>query len=353
MIYKTDEIHMPMKNQLTEAGTAPYIPAANTTGLPFMSVVSPIYKAEVILPVLVERLIRSLSLITDNFEIILVCDGSPDNSWAVMTKLAEQHSCLIVVKLSRNFGQHYAMTAGLDLARGEWTVVMDCDLQDQPEEIHRLLEKANEGFDIVVARRIERKHKLWKRITSNLFAKLFNLMSGLHLDSSVGSFRIMKRTVVEGLCNMRETHRLFGGLVEWLGFDTASIDVQHSERFEGQSSYNLVRLFVMAMDGMISFSNRPLYISIALGTILSIASGMYGLSLLLKYSFGGISSISGWLSTILAVTFLGGIILLNQGILGLYLGRLYSQSKSRPLYVISKIIQTKQNTKLSGEGQPI
>lgn len=306
---------------------------------PLISVVSPVYKAEKILPALCQRLEASLSAITRDYEVILVCDGSPDGSWAVMQRLVQQYSRLTVVNLSRNFGQHYAMTAGLDLSRGEWTVVMDCDLQDSPEEIARLLAMALEGHDIVVARRLNRQHKWWKRKTSELYFKVFSLLSGFKLDGSVGSFRIMSRPVVDGLCSMRESYRMFAGLVEWLGFRTGYLDVQHAARFEGESSYNLSRLIKMALDGMISFSNRPLYISIGAGLLLSAASSLYGSFLLVRYLMNpGANVVEGWLSTVTLTTFIGGLILLNQGVLGIYLGRLYNQAKGRPLYVVDKVL---------------
>jgi dolichol-phosphate mannosyltransferase len=305
---------------------------------PYISVVSPVYMAERILPALCERLTQTLEEMGRSYEIILVCDGSPDGSWSVMERLAEEYPRLIVVNLSRNFGQHYALTAGMDLASGEWTVVMDCDLQDRPEEIPRLLERAQEGYDIVIARRLQRQHKWWKRVTSRLFFKVFNALSGYEVDGTVGSFRIMRRPVMDGLRSMRESYRMFAGLVEWLGFKTAYLDVRHAPRYEGVSSYNLIRLARMALDGMISFSNRPLYISIAIGMIISLASGLYGSFLLFRAFVAGTETLPGWLSTITATSFIGGIILLNQGVLGIYLGRMYNQTKGRPLYVIDRIV---------------
>jgi glycosyltransferase involved in cell wall biosynthesis len=311
----------------------------NASDIPLISVVSPVYKAEHILPALCQRLTTVLQEMTDRYEIILVCDGSPDSSWSVMQNLVQEYPNLTVVNLSRNFGQHYAMTAGMDLARGTWTVVMDCDLQDSPEDIPRLFAKLDEGYDTVVARRIKRKHKWWKRITSRLFFKVFSLLSGFKLDGSVGSFRIMSRGVVDAYCSMRETYRMFAGLIEWVGFRTGFIDVQHAERYEGESSYNLARLIRMAMDGMISFTNRPLYISITLGLGLSVLSAVYGSYLIFTYLLNSHSyGVPGWLSTITVSVFLGGLILLNQGILGIYLGRLYNQAKGRPIYIIDKVL---------------
>lgn len=312
---------------------------AREPSVPLLSVVIPVYGAERILPALCERLTAALEGITTEHETILVCDGSPDRSWDVMEKLVHQYPKLVVVKLSRNFGQHYALTAGLDMARGAWTVVMDCDLQDRPEEIAALLNMAQEGYDIVVARRLNRQHKWWKRTTSRLYFKVFSLLSGFKLDGSVGSFRIMSRPVVDGLCSMRESYRMFAGLVEWLGFRTGYLDVQHAARYEGESSYNLARLIKMALDGMISFSNRPLYISIGAGLALSIVSSLYGTYLIVRYLLDpGANTVAGWLSTVTLTTFIGGLILLNQGVLGIYLGRLYNQAKGRPLYVVDKVM---------------
>jgi dolichol-phosphate mannosyltransferase len=306
---------------------------------PLISVVSPVYGAARILPALCDRLTATLSAMTEHYEIVLVCDGSPDDSWRVMQELVQRVPNLVIVNLSRNFGQHYATTAGMDLARGEWTVVMDCDLQDPPEEIPRLLAHAQAGHDIVLARRMNRQHRWTKRLSSALFHKVFGLLSGVKLDPSVGSFRIMSRGVVDGFCSMRESYRMFAGLIEWLGFRTGYVDVQHAARFEGESSYNLRRLLKMALDGMISFSNRPLYISVGLGIGLSALSALYGLYLVLRWigdpaTFG----VPGWLSTVTVTVFLGGLVLLNQGVLGIYLGRLYNQAKGRPLYVIDKVV---------------
>ena len=312
--------------------------AADDAVRPFISVVSPVYMAEKILPELCERLRAVLSELCDDYEIVLVCDGSPDDSWKVMEALVEEYPELVAVRLSRNFGQHYALTAGMDIANGVWTVVMDCDLQDRPEEIPRLLAKAREGYDIVVARRMHRKHSWWKRATSGLFFRVFSWLSGFRLDGSVGSFRIMSRSVMDGFCNMRESYRMFAGLIEWLGFETTHIDVEHAERHSGESTYNMRRLVAMALDGMISFSNRPLHLSILAGMLLSLAAGLYGAVLIFQALVLNTATAAGWLSTMVATAFLGGLILLNQGILGIYLGRLYNQAKGRPLYVVDRVL---------------
>ena len=305
---------------------------------PFISVVIPVYQAAQILPALCERLESALSKICDNFEVVMVEDRSRDDSWTVLERMATEYSWLTAVRLSRNFGQAYATTAGLDMVRGEWTVVMDCDLQDQPEEISALLAKANEGYDIVAARRHERKDKASKKFGSWLFWKVFSVLSGHKTDNKIGSFRIMHNRVVTEFCTMREQARIFGGLIDWLGFERTTINVAHASREEGKSSYSLRKLIRMALDGILSFSNRPLYASVVVGGVIAFVAGSYGAFYLGRYLVFGVSTQSGWLSTVLLISFLGGLILLNQGILGLYLARVYDHAKARPLYVVDRIV---------------
>jgi dolichol-phosphate mannosyltransferase len=275
------------------------------------------------------------------YEIILVDDRSPDRGWSVMRELAKTYPDITMVRLSRNFGQHYAITAGLDLATGEWTVLMDCDLQDQPEEIPRLLAAALDGgYDIVLARRLERRDTSNKRLSSRLFYWLFNVLSGYSLDPAVGSFRIMRSTVVEAYGKMRETARLSGAMIEWLGFETGYCDVKHASRYEGTSSYDFRRLMRLAIDGMISFSNRPLTFSIAIGLIMACVAVGFGIFLLTRYMLHPQIGVPGWLSTVTLTTFIGGLVLLNLGILGIYIGRIYDQAKARPLYVVDRIIRS-------------
>lgn len=306
----------------------------------FLSIVVPVYRGEKILPELIRRLRPVLENFRQPCEIILVDDRSPDSSWLVIQNLASQHSFVAGVRLSRNFGQHYALTAGLDLARGEWVVLMDCDLQDPPEEIPRLLQMANKGHDIVLARRIDNPDRNLSRVGSAIFYRLFNLLSGYNIDSSVGSFRIMRRHVVDAYCQMRESARLFGGMIQWLGFDVGYLDVKRDARFEGATSYTLRKRFQLALHGIVSFSNRPLYASISVGVGMAFLAGLYGLFLIARYFLHPYNGVPGWLSTFTAVVFIGGLILMNLGIIGVYLGRVYNQTKGRPLYVVDKTVGT-------------
>lgn len=312
--------------------------SSRPSSTPFLSVVIPVYEAEGTLVALCERLEASIETIGRDCEIILVDDRSTDGSWSTIQKLATEYGNIIAIRLSRNFGQHYAIAAGLDAASGTWTIVMDCDLQDLPEEIPTLIEKAECGFDIVLARRSARKSPLFKRLTSKWFYKMFSVMSGYRMDPTVGTFRIMRRPVVVALTSMPETYRLFGGLVQWTGFETGYVDVEHGARHSGKSTYGWKKLLKLALDGIVAFSNRPLYFSVGLGLLMSILSAAYGTSLIVNYLINPRVGIPGWLSTITISSFVGGLILLNLGIVGIYVGRIYNQTKRRPLYIVDMII---------------
>ncbi len=299
----------------------------------YLSVVIPVYKAEECLYELYHRLKSSLEKISEDFEIILVEDCGGDRSWEIILELAYKDSRVKGIQFSRNFGQHYGITAGLDHCNGDWVVVMDCDLQDAPEEIPRLYAKAQEGYDVVLARRGKRKDRWLKRFSSWLFYKTFNYLAELKYDAEVGNFRIMSRKVVDSFLLMREQLRFFGGLVDWMGFPTASINVSHQERFAGTSSYTFRKLKKLATNTIIAYSDKPLRLSIKLGFLISFIAFLAGIYLFLKALIYG-SVVTGWSSLIVSLYFLGGIIISILGILGIYLGKTFDETKKRPLYLI-------------------
>ncbi len=301
--------------------------------MPHISVVVPVYKAENCLQELYARLKDALEVISSDFEIVLVEDCGGDRSWEIIVELAHLDPRVKGLQFSRNFGQHYGITAGLDYCDGDWVVVMDCDLQDRPEEIPRLYAKAQEGFDVVLARRGKRKDPPLKRLTSWLFYKVFNYLADLNYDAEVGNFRIVSRRAVESFCQMREQLRFFGGLIDWMGFPTASIDVLHEERFAGRSTYTFRKLWKLASETIIAYSDKPLRISIQLGFIISFLAFIFGLVILLKALIYG-TSVMGWSSLFVSLYFLGGIIISILGILGVYLGKAFDETKKRPLYLI-------------------
>ena len=227
-----------------------------------ISIVSPEYKGEKMVAELVRRIVESVSTITDEFEIILVNDASPDNTWAEIEKECVADSRVKGIDLSRNFGQHYAITAGLHYAKGEWVVVMDCDLQDRPEENPNLYKKAMEGWDIVYARRVNKKFGFWKKMSSKLYHGVLDWLSGSKTDSTIGNFGIYSKSVIREFNDMRETARSFGSLIRYLGFDVATVDVNHDLRLEGKSSYSLSKLLKLTLDIMVSNTNKPLKMAV-------------------------------------------------------------------------------------------
>jgi glycosyltransferase involved in cell wall biosynthesis len=261
------------------------------------------------------------------------CGG--DRSWEIIERLTAADARVRGVQFSRNFGQHYGITAGLDFCQGDWAVVMDCDLQDRPEEIPRLYAKAMEGYDIVLARRGARQDGMLKRISSGLFYRLFSYLADIEYDGEVGNFRIMSRKVVNSFQQMREQLRFFGGLVQWLGFPTASITVEHAERFDGQSSYTFAKLWKLASETIIAYSDKPLRIGVRFGFGMAGLAFSYGLYILLHALIYG-SPIPGWNSLIVSLYFIGGIIIAMLGIIGIYLGKTFDESKKRPLYIVRR-----------------
>lgn len=301
-----------------------------------ISVVIPVYGCASALPELHRRLVSSLERITANFEIILVNDASPDDSWENIEKIADLDHRVTGLNLSRNFGQHYAITAGLDHSKGEWVVVMDCDLQDQPEEIEKLYKKAQEGFDIVLGRRTLRHDSFFKKLTSKVFYKVFSYLTETKQDGTVANFGIYHRKVIAALLSMRENLRFFPTMVQWVGFKSVAIDIEHSSRAEGKSSYSLKKLLQLAFNVMIAFSDKPLRLTVRAGFLISFFSFIYAIYIVIR-ALMGIRGIQGWSSLFVSIWFLSGLIIFVLGILGTYLGKAFDEVKKRPIYIVSEI----------------
>lgn len=302
----------------------------------FISVVTPVYKAEGCVSELCRRLKTSLSLITDAFEIIMVEDASPDGSWEKVQKEVEADKRCKGVRLSRNFGQHFALTAGLDMAEGEWVVVMDCDLQDPPEEIGKLYKTVCDGgFDVVFGRRVLRKDKFTKRMSSKCFYAVYNYLTESKFDNTVANFSISNRKVINAFRRMREHNRMFPLFVKWLGFNIGYVDLVHAPRFEGKTSYSFVKLIRLSLDSIISQSNKPLSLVIGLGSVLSGTSFILLGYFIFRFFVYGIP-VAGWTTLVASIWFLGGVILATLGVLGLYIGKIFNEVKNRPLYVIAQ-----------------
>jgi polyisoprenyl-phosphate glycosyltransferase len=289
---------------------------------------------------LYERLCQTISPISGNFEIIFINDDSPDASWRTINQIAELDSRVIGLNLSRNFGQHNAITAGLDWANGKWIVVMDCDLQDVPEEILKLYTKAQEGYDIVLGRRYNRQDSYLKKMQSILFFKVFNYLSGSDINHEIANFCIISNVVVKEFRKMNEQNRNFPLFLKWLGFKTTDIQIQHAKRNKGGSSYTIKKLLKLAIDTIVSHSNKPLRFSIFIGFSTSILSFIYGLYLFVRYFFYSIP-VEGWTSLMVSLYFISGMIFANLGIIGLYIGKVFDETKQKPIYIVKETTHLK------------
>jgi len=302
-----------------------------------ISVVVPAYKCEKCVEELYSRLIAVLEKITGSFEIIFVNDASPENDWEIISAICKKDERVRGINFSKNFGQHRAITAGIDFANGDWVVVMDCDLQDEPEEIEKLFSKAIEGYDIVLARRSSRKDNIIRKKFSRMFAKVFMYFTETNVDDTVANFGIYSKKVIESYRELNEQNRNFTLLIQWLGFSPVYVNVEHSKRLKGKSSYTYKKLFNLALDSIISQSNKPLRISIKFGFVMSLISLIYGLFLVIRHYAINIY-VQGWTSLMVSLFFLSGLLLANMGLLGLYIGKIFDEAKNRPIYIISELI---------------
>jgi dolichol-phosphate mannosyltransferase len=302
-----------------------------------ISIISPVYQAENTIEELVNRISDTVKNFTLKFEIILVEDGSRDKSWEKIQKICLKNTFVKGIKLSRNFGQHYAITAGLESSRGKWIVVMDCDLQDVPEEITNLYNKAQEGYYIVHARRRERRDSFIKKLNSRLFYRLFSYLTDTKQDSGAANFGIYHEKVIKEVIAMGDYYRVFPILVQWVGFKRTYLDTQHDSRKDGRSNYTFFKLISLASNMIISFSDKPLRLCLRFGIITSILSFAVGIAYLCLYSIGYIKVV-GYTSIILLTSFNLGITTSFIGIIGLYIGKISIQVKNRQRFIIEEEI---------------
>lgn len=302
-----------------------------------LSIVSPIYKGEKMLSELIRRISDSVVSITDSYEIILVNDCSPDNSWDRIREECKDDRHIVGINLSRNFGQHYAITAGLSVSQGKWIVVLDCDLQDQPEEIPKLYRKAQEGYDTVFAMRTVRKDTKIKKLQSALFHSTYSYMTGINYDKSVGNFGIFNRKVINAVLSMGDSIKSFGPMVDWVGYKKTYVPVEHASRLEGKSSFNFIKLIRQASDGIIGFSNKPLYMVLQIGFFISFSAFAIAIFYLFRYLKGGVT-VDGFTTIVISLWLLGGIIIGVIGIVGIYIAKIFDRVKQRPSFIISEKI---------------
>ena len=301
----------------------------------------PAFNEEDVLPEFHRRLSAALSPLECNYEILYVNDGSSDNTLDVM-KGFEDHQ-VSILDLSRNFGKEIALTAGLDHADADAVIVIDADLQDPPELIPQLIEKWQEGFDVVYAKRTARDGEtIIKKATAKLFYRFIQGISRVKIPSDTGDYRLLSRRAVESLRQLRETHRFMKGLFAWIGYPQVAVEYRRDPRFAGDTKWNYWQLWNFALEGITSFTINPLKISTYLGLFTAVGSFIYALFVIYKtLAFG--EPVRGYPSLMVVILFLGGVQLISLGVIGEYLGRMFNETKQRPLYLINSFSKSPAN----------
>lgn len=300
------------------------------------SLVLPVFNEEAVLPLLLHRLDRLVASLDARAEIIFVDDGSHDTSAIILEALAKEKPHVRFLKLSRNFGQQYAATAGMDAASGDAVILMDADLQDPPEIVHEMIARWREGYEIVYARRRTRDGEgFFKKLTSKLFYRLLGKISDVDIPRDVGDFRLIDRKVLEAFREMPERDRFVRGMFAWLGFKHCEVAFDRSARAAGKTKYPFWKMVQFAVNGVVSFSDAPLKLAIWVGAGVCVFAAGYGMYAIYRSMLAD-NVVSGWASTVVIVSLLCGINMLLTGMIGVYVGRIHAEVKRRPLYVVSK-----------------
>lgn len=300
-----------------------------------ISVIVPVYNEDKVLAEFYHRLKDVLAGLEIGHEILFVDDGSTDTTPAIIERLRASDSHIALIELSRNFGKELAMTAGLDHARGDAAVIIDADLQDPPELIPRLLEKWQEGYDVVYATRQGRRgESLLKRLTAFLFYRVMRRAGTLRMPIDTGDYRVLSRRAVDALCRLREQRRFMKGLFAWIGYRQTGVPYDREPRYSGASKWGYWRLWNFALEGITSFTTAPLHFATYLGFVTALFAFLYGIYVVIKTLLFG-DPVVGYPSLMTVILFFGGIQLMGLGIIGEYLGRLFDESKQRPLYLVS------------------
>jgi polyisoprenyl-phosphate glycosyltransferase len=307
-----------------------------------ISVVSPVFKAEKIVDQLCERLVKNLEPITSNFEIILIEDGSKDNSWNKIVENTKNDKRIKGVKLSRNFGQQNAIFCGLKQTSGKWVIVMDCDLQDNPDQIINLYNKAICGYEIVFVKRKNRKDKFWKKTFAKLFYLIFNVISGESIDGTIANYGIYSKKVIKSINSIEEPFSIFSVTTKSIGFKKTSINVEHNKSLDGKSTYSILQLINFAFDYALTYTQRPLKIALTIGFSITLFS-LIALTYYLTSYLNGTIKQPGFTTIVLSIWFLSGLIIFIMGIVGLYVGKTFENTKNKQKFIIDKKINLSNN----------
>lgn len=301
---------------------------------PIISIICPAYNESDGIGIFLEHLVPVMDRLNQTYEIVFVNDGSRDNTLEVLLQAKKRYNNIRILNLSRNFGKEAALTAGLEHAKGEAVVAIDTDLQHPPQIIEQFVKKWQEGYDVVVGKRLSRtgEHPL-KKVAAKLFYTLHNKISDIEIPADIGDFRLMSRKVVDALKQLPENQRFMKGIFAWVGFKTAIVEYYQEERVAGESSFNGWKLWNFALDGITSFSTVPLRVWLYIGVVIAAISFMFGIWIAVKTIVFGVET-PGYASTMVMILFLGGIQLMGIGIMGEYIGRLYKEAKRRPVYIL-------------------
>lgn len=319
------------------------------------SVIVPMFNEEAVIEHTYERLKETMDKTGAPYELIFVNDGSKDRTAEMVQLIAECDDHVRLVDFSRNFGHQIAISAGMDYAQGDAVVVIDADLQDPPAVILDMIEKWKEGYEVVYGRRLKRKGEtLFKKLTAKAFYRLLRSMTNVDIPLDTGDFRLIDRKVCDVLRGLKEKNRFVRGLISWIGFKQTSVEYVREERFAGETKYPLKKMISFALDGITSFSYKPLKIATYLGFFLSFSSFVYLIIVLYQGLFTD-TTIQGWATIVVLNLLFNGIILILLGVIGEYIGRIYDESKDRPLYIVREakgFANADQNPQPEGNGEP-
>jgi len=305
---------------------------------PVLSVIVPVYNEEEVIAESYKRLKAAVAAIGESYELIFINDGSRDKTPQMLAEICEQDDCVRFINFSRNFGHQPAITAGMDYAQGDAIVVIDADLQDPPEVIGDMAAKWREGYDVVYGKRLKREGETaFKKLTAKMYYRLLKNVTSVDIPVDTGDFRLIDRKVCDAMKSLGERNRYVRGLVSWVGFKQTAVEYVREKRFAGETKYPFKKMLKLAMDGIMSFSYKPLKLASGIGFAMSLISFVYLIVVICQRLFTN-TTVEGWASTTAILVFTQGIVLMMLGIIGEYMGRIFDEIKGRPIYIVREVI---------------